>query len=202
MITNRNAQAALLVTFTAVAALVVLMLWVIRDTTTNLASEIAKSGGAQHAVVVEPGTTFLLIPDVSLTIGGPFWSESIVLTRENWRGSQQVSVTPTNPEFRFLVVSYQIENDSDRFLTRKGLADLIRVVAEDGSLFEGKDVDTITSPDRNETPKSVINRLLEIPSSEIHVGRWIFEVDSRLPNLTLVSELLGFDLPLRVDSRR
>jgi hypothetical protein len=201
MVTNRNAKATLLVTFAAVAVLFVAGWWVLRMPNTNIASEIAKNGGEQGTSEVAVGASLPLIPEVQLTIIHVRWSDPVLLTKSQSRGNRRLSVGPINPDFRFLVVDYEIDNGSDDWLTRKGFTDLLRVMGSGGPSFQGMDIETISRFGDDTYEVSGDGLRLKIPPTETHTGTWVFEADSRQPNLRLISDLIGFELPLPVDDR-
>jgi hypothetical protein len=201
MLTNRNAQAALMVTFAAGAVIFLVAWWALRIPNTNIASEIAENGGLQGTGEVAIGASRPLIPEVLLTIIHVRWSDAVLLTRPQSRSYPRRSVGPINPDFRFLVVDYEIDNGSDDWLTRKGLTDLLRVMGSGGPSFQGMDIETISRFSDGTYEVSDDGLRVEIPPTETHPGIWVFEADSRQPNLRLTSDLIGFELPLPVHDR-
>lgn len=195
MVTNRNAQAALLITFVAMAGLVVLIAVVFRSPTTNLASEIVKNrDGNEGTSQVVTGDVITLIPDVTLKITGVNWFDSIPLHRSQWRGSKQVKVEPLDSDLRFLVVDYNIENRSDKSLTRKGLSDLMRLADRSGNSVRATELEAVTRSEDHAYEISNIGGLSDMVSGSLHSGSWIFEADFRLGELRLISDDVGFEL--------
>lgn len=127
-----------MVTFAAGAVIFLVAWWALRIPNTNIASEIAENGGLQGTGEVAIGASRPLIPEVLLTIIHVRWSDAVLLTRPQSRSYPRRSVGPINPDFRFLVVDYEIDNGSDDWLTRKGLTDLLRVMGSGGPSFHFK----------------------------------------------------------------
>ena len=164
----------------------------------NIAAEIAEDGGSGQTAEIMVGTPLTLIPDVTLTITEVRWSSSLVWRPATDRWSAE-STTTSNPENRFLVVEYDIDNGSSDWLERDGLEDLLNVVGADGSVIDGTDLETFRLA---QFGGSNAGPLLEIPPNLSYRGSWFFELDSRGLDLKLVSESIGLDLRLPDDIHR
>lgn len=196
MIHSRNAQAALLVTFivvgTAIAVLVATAL--IFGDHPNLAVEIARSGRAEEERTVSTGRTPIpLISDVSLLITHAAWLPTRLT-------ATAATIGTSSPDTRFLIVDYEIVNDSGDTLSLEGLVDLFSVARGTFVVVNGRDSEIVTGSIRPiYGVETDAQPPLEAPAGEIYAGSWYFELDSRQPNLNLRAELLGITLTLPVD---
>ncbi len=164
----------------------------------NIAADIAEDGGRGQTAEIMVGTPLTLIPNVTLTITKVRWSNSLVYLRAG-NGTRNRAISPSNPEFRLLVVAYEILNGSDNRLSRHGLAALLDVNGGGGPAVGGMDLDTFRRTRELSYGSSANENLLKIPPTLAYNGTWFFEMDSRLPNLLLTSDLMGFELTLPVD---
>ncbi|MDA1258793.1 MAG: hypothetical protein O3C10_13290, partial [Chloroflexi bacterium] len=127
MIHNRNAQAAMLVTaigVTAVIGWIVVASLVFDGGPTNLAADIlsgAGSGDGQVRKIVVDGAKIPLIHDVSMSITRACWTRSRLSATAS-------TILPGGPERRFLMVDYEITNESDGTISFEGFVNLFNIV--------------------------------------------------------------------------
>ncbi len=208
MIKNRNRLWAILVTAIAVAFIAgwLGVAWLVSDSTTNIRSEIIGHGASSSTSPSAVGTEIPLIPGVSLTIDTVRWSSSISYNTSNVirpaPGYTTGAYSPSGPRSRFLVVDYEIINDSDKMLKRDGLAAMFQVIDGGVQMSGGMDFDTLLWTGKFSYGATTDERLLDIPPNLTYNGRWIFEVDYLSPTLKLTNELINFDLLLPEDVRR
>lgn len=196
LIHSRNAQAALLLTFVGIGALI--GLWIttalIFGDHPNLAVEIARVGRAEEERTVSTGRIPIpLISDVSLLITQAAWLPTRLT-------ATAATIRTSSPESRFLIVDYEIVNDSDDTLLLEGFVNLFRVARGTFVVANGTDTEIVTGSTRSlYGVESDAQPPLESPAGEIYSGSWYFELDSRQPNLNLRSKLLGITLTLPID---
>ena len=199
MVTNRNAQAALLATvigFAVIGGWLFAASYLFGSGPTNLAEEIMFGpvvGGSQVRDITVNGPPVLLVADVTLVVTGTRWRP----TRLSGTGA---SISPSVPENRFLIVDYQITNGREGTLSMDGLVDLFNIVNGTQTVANGHDSEsgrgsTITAYG-NEVS---VQHPLEVEPAESLNGSWFFELDSRISNLRLRSGIARVALRLPVD---
>lgn len=182
----------------AVAVIATVAALVFDSETRNIAAEIVEDGGGEQTAEIVVGAPLTLIPNVSLTITDVRWSSSLIWRPVTEQRSAS-STTTSDPENRFLVVDYDIDNGSNDWLARDGLEGLLSVVSADGSTIDATDLETFRLA---KFGGSYAGPLLEMPPNLSYKGSWFFELDSQAPDLKLVSESIGFELRLTDDIRR
>lgn len=196
MIHSRNAQAALLVTFIVVGAIIVgsVITGLIVGDHPNLAVEIARGGRADEERTVSTGRTPIpLISDVSLLITQAVWLPTRVT-------ATAATIGTSGPDSRFLIVDYEIVNDSGDSLALEGFVDLFSVARGTFVVANGTDTEIVTGSTRPlYGVESDAQPPLESLAGETYTGSWYFELDSRQPNLNLRSKKLGITLTLPID---
>lgn len=196
-ISNRRALAVVLVLVIGIA-----FIWLknsglpqlLQSDPRNLASEIELVDGAgdsQVRVMTASGSPVELIPGLTMTIESASWRAS----RQSARGE----ISPSDPAHRFLYIWYQISNGVDQTFSVDGFADLFKIVDGTRVVSEGRILGFEDGVDFGLfNPKISKEAIRQIAALENYRGVLYFELDSRIPDLQLESELarVVFNLPV------